>query len=55
MADYLTIVEELEMRIPISQIDAFRQFKGNPSVACPLEVELAMNLMQKIAAKNKEQ
>ena len=50
----MDIEEELEMRIPIYQIDAFTnvQFKGNPAAVCPLEAWISDDLMQKIAAEN---
>lgn len=43
----MDIQEELEMRIPIYQIDAFTnvQFKGNPAAVCPLEAWIGDDLM----------
>ncbi len=42
------------MKLPLYQIDAFTSevFKGNPAAVVPLDVWIADELMQKIAAEN---
>ena len=50
----MDIREEVNMKIPLYQVDAFtsKVFGGNPAAVCPLEEWLSDELMQAIAAEN---